>query len=110
MLVPTPWMSMLLGPLSETISNVSWRDCAFPVGRCPMCYKEEESDGQSRPEPNRMQLHRRRTPAPEPRVRPDRIGAVPRRQLFLEDRAIDLVVQGLDILKIELEPDLVIDI
>jgi hypothetical protein len=22
-------MSILLGPLSETISNVSWRDCAF---------------------------------------------------------------------------------
>src|SRR5262249_55275990 len=28
-LVPTPWMSILLGPLSETMSSVSWRDWAF---------------------------------------------------------------------------------
>ena len=27
--MPTPWMSMLFGPLSETISRVSWRDCAL---------------------------------------------------------------------------------
>src|SRR5262245_3128440 len=28
-MVPTPWMSRLLGPLSDTMSRVSVRDCAL---------------------------------------------------------------------------------
>src|SRR3954469_4007709 len=80
------------------------------LGRTPCYATPRLRDRASSAERLHRRLTLRRRVTPKARVRLDRIGGVPLRELFLVEREISLVAQRLDVLQIEAESDLMVDI